>query len=338
MTADAYRADPFAEHRAARHRATFTVLGAELRVTSNSPALLALARTAFAGLPPLRWSARPPRLRLSLRLVPTDGPVGRGAPPRPLFSANDGLLCAHIDRRSFVIVAPRARSAAVQVSAALLRHPYHVRYELLEFAALTLAARAQRLVSLHAACVGRGGRGALLLGESGAGKSTLTLACALDGGALLSEDCVFADARTVRVTGLPAFVHVAPGGTRLVDDPAMRARIRRSPRIRRRSGARKFELDARRAGLRLARKPLALATTVLLSPLAARQGRLLEPLDGASLAAALRRTQPYAVRQPGWQSFERALLRLGGYRMRRGANLEESVRALRGLLEARERA
>jgi serine kinase of HPr protein (carbohydrate metabolism regulator) len=54
---------------------------------------------------------------------------------------------------------------------------YLTRYELIEFAVFTLAQRVQGLVPLHAACVGRAGRGLLLMGGSGAGKSTLALHC-----------------------------------------------------------------------------------------------------------------------------------------------------------------
>ena len=49
------------------------------------------------------------------------------------------------------------------------------RYEMLEFAVFTLASRVQGVVPLHAACIGRRGRGLLLMGDSGAGKSTAAL-------------------------------------------------------------------------------------------------------------------------------------------------------------------
>ena len=54
--------------------------------------------------------------------------------------------------------------ALICVSNAMLRHRYHARYELVELAFLTLAARAQSLVPLHAACVGANGKGVLLMG------------------------------------------------------------------------------------------------------------------------------------------------------------------------------
>ncbi len=65
---------------------------------------------------------------------------------------------------------------------------YVARYDLMEFAAYTLAARSGGLVPLHAACIGRAGRGALVLGDSGAGKSTLCVRAVAAGFDFLAED------------------------------------------------------------------------------------------------------------------------------------------------------
>ena len=91
------------------------------------------------------------------------------------------------------------------VTPRMLRFPYHTRYELIEFAVFTLAARVQRLVALHGACVGRAGRGVLLLGPSGAGKSTVTLQCLIEGLGILSEDSVFVTPDTLLATGVSNF-------------------------------------------------------------------------------------------------------------------------------------
>lgn len=325
-------ADPFDEQQELRYRAQFCVLGSVMEFRSDSRELLALARCAFGGL-----SGRPargaPKLRVLLRLVASRRRRRRRqAPPAPRFTSGAGLLCAHVDAQTFAIVAPSQRLAVLQIPADRLTHRYHVRYELIEFAAVTLAVRARGLVSLHAACVGRGGRAALLLGDSGAGKSTLTLSCALDGCALLSDDGVFANARDARLEGLPTFLHIADRGLKFVQDVAARARLRAAPQIRRRSGARKREIDVRRSSLRMARAPLRLATTLMLSSAPAGDGPLLEPLAPRELAAALRSTQPYAVRQPGWKLFERALLKRGGYRLKRGRHPDDRARAVRALL------
>src|SRR3546814_20581659 len=89
----------------------------------------------------------------------------------------------------------------------MLDWPYHLRYELIEFAVFLLAARCQRLVPLHAACVGRGGRGILLLGASGSGKSTLVLHSLLQGLDVLLEDAVFVQPDCMTSTGWANFLH-----------------------------------------------------------------------------------------------------------------------------------
>src|SRR5258708_6306038 len=90
----------------------------------------------------------------------------------------------------------------------MLRFPYHIRYELIEFAVFMLACRAQRLVPMHAACVGLDGRGILLMGPSGSGKSTVALHCLLAGFDFLSEDSVFVASKSMGATGVANFLHV----------------------------------------------------------------------------------------------------------------------------------
>ena len=130
----------------------------------------------------------------------------------------------------------------------MLRYPYHLRYELLEFAVYTLAARTQGLVPLHAACIGHGGHGVLLLGDSSSGKSTVALHCLLNGLEFLAEDSVLVEPRTLRATGVANFLHLRSDSLRWLTRKSDLARVRRSPLIRRRSGARKFELDLRQGG------------------------------------------------------------------------------------------
>jgi len=60
-----------------------------------------------------------------------------------------GFLAGAPHSSNFVVLAPAERSALVAVSPQMLRFPYHTRYELIEFAVFTLAARVQGLVPLH---------------------------------------------------------------------------------------------------------------------------------------------------------------------------------------------
>ena len=224
------------------------------------------------------------------------------------------------------------RGALVAVSAAHLKFAYHVRYELLEFAVYLLAARTQALVPLHAACVGHEGRGALLLGASGAGKSTFMVESLAQGLEFLAEDSVLVQPRSLRATGVANFLHLRADSLRFVTSAALTRHIRNSPVIRRRSGARKFELDLRRPGLRLARAPQQLRALVFLSAAPAR-GRLLRPLTPRAARTRLIAGQPYAASQAGWQEFLVRAMQLPSFELRRAAHPRVAVDAVAQLLQ-----
>jgi hypothetical protein len=234
-----------------------------------------------------------------------------------VLSSASGWLCGHVDSRNFVIADPGAARAVVQVDDAMLAHPRLLRYELIEFAAITLATRTQPLVSLHAGCVGANGRGVLLFGASGAGKSTFALHAALGGLDYLSEDSVFVDPSTLEATGLSAFVHARDDSIPLIDDRRARRIVASAPCIRRRSGARKREIDLRPGRARLAPKPLRIVAALVLSSKPRKNAQPLTPLSGEQLRRALRAEQFYAMGQPGWAEFEKRLVKLGGFQLHR---------------------
>jgi hypothetical protein len=324
--------DPFGERALFAHRRHLRVLAADIEFESNDPRLMRLVDRAYAHLPPHRWERAPDRLRITLRIAPGAQRPRRATPPRAALSSGAGGLIATIDAANFVVINTAARCALVQVSSDMLAHEYHVRYELIELAALTLATRVQALLPLHAACIGARGRGVLVLGDSGAGKSTLSLCSALDGLQLLSEDSVFVEPRALRATGAANFIYVQRGVLRHVASAATRARIRRSPQIRRRSGARKFQVDLRTLRVPLAARPLGIAATVILSARRTNTDSLLTPLAPERFARMLRTLQPHAGVHREWPAFERRLLERGGFELARGRDPLEGVHALRVLL------
>jgi hypothetical protein len=223
--------------------------------------------------------------------------------------------------------------ALIGISPGMLRHAYHARYELIELALMTLASRAQSLVPLHAACVGVNGSGLLLMGASGSGKSTLSLHALTGGMQLLSEDSAFVALESLRVTGVPNYLHLQPRALSFLEAGAMRQQVRRSPMIRRRSGVRKYEVDLRQIGKRIARVPLRLVATVFLSRRAAGRQPALKPLGRKVLLARLRREQPYASGMSNWRDFERRVVGIPSYELRRTEHPDIAVRALRALLD-----
>jgi hypothetical protein len=330
-------ADPFGERSQRLVRKRLHVMGGRFLFESNSRELLRLVDFAYAGLPRHRLSAKTPHLTVRLLLLAPTKPRRRRArtEPSPLqMFSGAGYLGGATAASNFVVISPRERTALLALSRPLLRFPYHTRYEFIEFTVFTLAARAQGLVPLHAACVGRGGRGILLMGESGAGKSTVTLQCLVRGLEILAEDSVFIAPRKLLATGVANFLHVRSDSLRWLERPEDAAAIRKSPVIRRRSGVRKFEVDLRQVGFRLAPGPLKIVALVFLSPQSAGRRRLLEPLSKPDLVARLAAAQAYALHQPGWSAFRERLSRVPAYELRRGQHPLESADALATLLES----
>lgn len=332
--------DPFGERIAATStRMGLQLMGGRFNFDSNSPQLLRLVDAAYAGLPPHRFSADPPEFRVRLTLTApqrrrkTPPVVRPQRDPPPLFMVKSAdFLGAATDASTFVVLSPQQRSALVYVSRDMLRFPYHTRYELIEFAVYTLACRAQRLVPLHAACVGLNGRGVLLMGPSGSGKSTVTLHSLLNGFDFLSEDSVFVAPQSMRATGTPNFLHVRTDSLGGFGRSAESTLIRKSPIIRRRSGVEKFEVDLRRGKFHLAKHPLKIVGVAFLSSRSAGKGPLLRPLSKADTLARLTQEQAYGASLPQWDSFSRNLLRLGGVEILRGSSPATSVELLRSLL------
>ncbi|MEW9623362.1 serine kinase [Rhodanobacter sp. S2-g] len=327
-------ADPFRERSGPVSSVRRQILGGDFRFDSASAALLGVVETAYAGLPSHRLPAAAPTFRIELRLLPRRAPSPGDEPPPVRMQSGAGLLCGVMDTSNYVVLAPAQRQALVVASEDMLDRPYHLRYELVEFAVFTLATRGLGLVPLHGACVGRQGRGVLLLGASGSGKSTLALHSLLHGLDFLAEDAVFVQPEGLLATGVANYLHVQADALGRVDDRAARHWLDRSPRIRRRSGVEKFEADLRLGPGRLAATPLELAGAVFVSAEAAADAdALLSPVRAGEVAARLRAGQSYAMAQPGWDRFERQLIRRGVHELRRGGHVRDAVAALHGLLD-----
>ncbi len=325
--------DPFGERSAVRHHRSLHLLGAPIRFESDSAQLLRLVDQAFAGLPRHRLGTGTPRLRVRLQLTRREQRRSGPEPPPLKTFSGPAVLCGAIDESNMAVISPAQGSALVVISRDMLRHAYHARYELIEFAVYVLAARAQGLLPLHAAAVGCEGRGLLLMGDSGAGKSTMALHCLLQGLELLSEDSVFVSPDGLMATGIANFLHLHPQGLRLLRGHRSADRIRSSPMIRRRSGAEKYELDLRRPGFRLAAAPLTIHAVVFLSTSSASDRRLLLPVPARTVAARLAALQPYAAGQRGWRRLGTNLAGVRAFELRRGSHPRVAVEALRGLLE-----
>lgn len=332
--------DPFRERPDGLLRLHRQVLGGAFEFASESPELMRLVRWAYDGLPGHRLSASPAPMAVRLVLGGRTGARSwarsartrdRSEPgPFAMLSA-PGLLCGAGTGATIAVMSAEQRAALIVVARELLRFPYHVRYELIELAVFTLAARVQGLMPLHAACVGRGRRGLLLIGDSGAGKSTAVLHCALQGFDLVSEDSLFVAPRSLLATGVANFLHVRRESLRFLS-PADASLLRRAPTIRRRSGVRKLEVDLRQRRFRLAPRPLEIVGLVTLSASRAGSESLLRPIGRGEAVARLRASQPYAAGRPGWRIFAQRMRTVPAFELCRGRHPREAAAALEQLL------
>jgi hypothetical protein len=331
--------DPFAEHRRCARRERLQLLGAQFDFETDSARLLRIVRQAYARLPAHRFAGVTPRLRVKLLAIAGAGecgaaPAAREPPPvRPLAGA--GIVGGAMGGANFAVLTPQQQAALIVVTRDMLRYAYHVRYELLEFAVYVLAARTQGLVPLHAACLGSGRRGLLLMGASGSGKSTLVLHALLAGLELLAEDSVLVKPQGMLATGVASFLHLRRDSLRFLTRPERATLLRKSSLIRRRSGVEKLEIDLRRPPYRLAAAPLAISAVVFISSRSAGSGSLLTPLPTSVVLRRLAASQRYAAQQPGWRAFREQVAGLPAYQLCRGPHPLAAVEALRELLPER---
>lgn len=310
------------------------VLGGLFRFESNSRELIGLVEAAYGRLPSQTLPGVDAEFRVEMRLFPRRVNPWTTEPPAPRIRQEGKRFRADVDASNYVVIDPESRRARVVASEDMLQHAYHLRCELIEFAVFILAARGLGLVPLHGACVGRHGRGVLLLGASGSGKSTLALQGLLQGLDLLAEDAVFVRPEDLVATGVPNYLHLKDDALAFVEDEAIRRWVAHAPVIRRRSGIRKYEVDLRREYGRPATRPLSLVGAVFVSAQSAdRPDALLTPLDAHDASLLLEGDQPHASSQPGWRRFKREIMGRGIHQLRRGRHPRDSVDALRRLLD-----
>jgi hypothetical protein len=326
--------DPFGEHRRAAWRERVQLLGGQFDFETNSPRLLRIVRRAYARLPAHKFGDVGPRFRVRLILAPGLRTASPAVDEPPLVQplAGGGILCGAVGGASFVALTPQQRSGVIVVARDMLQYPYHIRYELLEFAVYVLAARVQGLVPLHAACLGQGGQGVLLMGPSGAGKSTVVVHGVLGGLDFLAEDSVLLKPQGLLATGVANFVHLRKDSLRFLPGADRATLLRNSSLIQRRSGVEKLEIDLRRPGYRLAPAPLRIRAVLFVSSRSAGRRPLLVPLSTRLMLERLAANQRYAAQQPGWSAFREQVALLPGHELHRGRDPRAAVEAVRELL------
>jgi hypothetical protein len=162
--------------------------GARVELAADDRRVLDAAGASLARHP-RRAGAAPGR---TFRVRATTGADEPGDPAWPATTVRyaDGVLTLRCGSGRLVADVAAER-AELTMPPALLAVPDAVRMAV-EGAVHTLLINGGHLHALHAGLVTLAGRGLLLRGPSGAGKSTLTYACLRAGGAVASDDWVYA--------------------------------------------------------------------------------------------------------------------------------------------------
>jgi hypothetical protein len=155
--------------------------GFPVQIKSNEQAVIRAAE--------LSWGSFTHRFRetpLEVRFLIAES-ASRRKPPDPVFRAQSNLLTIVADTNNFATCDLISGFGFACLTKAAVMNRDYLRYQFLE-AMVYVLLDTSHLVAMHAACVGKDGRGVLLVGDSGAGKSSLAYACARRGWTYVSDD------------------------------------------------------------------------------------------------------------------------------------------------------
>jgi energy-coupling factor transporter ATP-binding protein EcfA2 len=162
-------------------RGIFYPLGFAVEIITNDPNVLEAAKESF-GHRRLRRGNSTFRVRIG---VSKGG--GPSIPPEPTRREFNHLYSLLADADNHAVLDLRTCISFVWLNKSALKSKLYFRYNFLEKVVYLLLG-ASVVTDIHAACIGKDGKGILLCGDSGAGKSTLAYACARAGWTYTSDD------------------------------------------------------------------------------------------------------------------------------------------------------
>lgn len=174
----------------------FYPLGYAVEVATNDAEVLEIAGECFCHARMLRSG---PRLRVCIGVT---GGGGSECPREPTRREYNHLFSLVADADNQALLDLNTCTGFAWMTQAAVRNRLYFRYNFMEKMVYLLLGSSV-VTDLHAACVGRGGRGILLCGDSGAGKSTLAYGCAREGWTYTSDDTSYLinDSAVPRVIG-----------------------------------------------------------------------------------------------------------------------------------------
>ena len=162
-------------------RQSFYPLGYSLEILTNEPTVLTAAEESFGHA---RFTREPTGLEIR---VGVSRHPGGDCPPEPARRTFNHLYSLVADGGNQALLDLNTGANFIWLTTAAVKNQLYLRSNFLEKAVYLLLG-ASVVTDLHAACVGRSGKGILLFGDSGAGKSTLAYACARAGWTFTSDD------------------------------------------------------------------------------------------------------------------------------------------------------
>jgi hypothetical protein len=178
------------------HHGIFYPLGYPVEIITNETSVLEAANESFG-------HCRMSRMHSTLQIRVGVSQGGSSAcPPEPTRREYNHLYSLVADSDNQTLLDLRSLSNFTWASSAAVNNRLYFRYNFLEKAVYLLLG-ASVVTDIHAACIGRSGKGILLVGDSGAGKSTLAYACARAGWTYTSDDTSYLinDSGSPRVIG-----------------------------------------------------------------------------------------------------------------------------------------
>lgn len=165
-------------------RRTFFPLGFAVVILTNRYEVLAAAEASFG-----HGRLQHGDAHLEIRIGVSES-QSRQTPPPPVRREYNHLYSIVAEPENQALLDLRDGSNFVWLNEAALRDPLYLRQNFLEKVVYLLLG-ASVVTDIHAACVGKRGKGILLCGDSGAGKSTLSYGCARAGWTYTSDDTCY---------------------------------------------------------------------------------------------------------------------------------------------------
>lgn len=165
-------------------RRTFYPLGFAVEIFTNDVGVLDAAAESFGHRRLSRGSAA-----LQVRIGIIEG-GSQECPPEPVRREYNHLYSLVADPENQALLDLKTCTSFVWLKRSALNNTLYFRYNFLEKVVYLLLG-ASVVTDMHAACVGKSGKGILLCGDSGSGKSTLAYACARAGWTYTSDDTCY---------------------------------------------------------------------------------------------------------------------------------------------------